>query len=56
MYKDKIVEAARAVLRGNDEGFLRPQRPEEMAALRAAIQSYDDFRATLNAIPINGGG
>lgn len=53
MYKDKIIEAARAVLKGNDEGFLRPHRPEEMAALRDAIKAYDAWRAGLMELAFN---
>jgi hypothetical protein len=56
MYKDKIIEAARAVVKDpvrEADYYLIPGL--EIAALRDAIKAYDDWRATLNSTPITGG-
>jgi hypothetical protein len=59
MYKDKIIAAARVVVKnsaGETYGDSSLVPDYNLTALRAAIQAYDDFRATLNSTPITGGG
>jgi hypothetical protein len=62
MYKDKIIEAARAIsdrcgliVKPDGNTHVVVSTPD-MDDLRAAIEAYDAWRAELKSTPITGGG